>query len=125
MAMGGRLVGAAVAGVLVLGGGVAAAGPASAVPVVQPTASSGASGPAAVRTVPGRAHPVRTGLRAHQITDHTAASRHRRKTRRSVVGRALDAVFGWLALAVLAVVLVVVLAVFALRRRGARRGQNG
>ncbi|MFH9354380.1 hypothetical protein [Kitasatospora sp. NPDC017646] len=115
--MGGRLVGAAVVGVLVLGGGVAAAGPAAAVPVVRPTASAGVSGPAAVRTVPGRAHPVRTGLRAHQITDHTAVSRHKRKARRSVVGRALDAVFGWLALAVLAVVLVVLVVVLAVRRR--------
>ncbi|MFJ9777689.1 hypothetical protein ACIRVF_41690 [Kitasatospora sp. NPDC101157] len=118
--VGGRLVGAAVAGALVLGGGVVAAGPAVAVPGVRPTASAGASGPAGVRTVPGREQSVRTGLRAHQITDHTAVSRRRHKTRRSVVGRALDAVFGWLALAVLVVVLVVVLAVYAVRRRRSR-----
>ncbi|MFD9692408.1 hypothetical protein [Kitasatospora sp. NPDC059088] len=110
--MGGRLVGAAVAGVLVFGGGVAVAGPASAVPVVRPTASAGVGG-----TGPGRVHSVRTGLRAHQITEHSAVARHKRKARRSVVGRALDALFGWFALAVLGVLLVVVLLVYALRRR--------
>ncbi|MEU6966869.1 hypothetical protein AB0A71_03815 [Kitasatospora aureofaciens] len=124
MTMGGRLVGAAVTGVLVLGGGVAAAGPASAMPVVPVvravgqvgTAPAGATGPAAVRT-------ARVGLRAHQITH--ASSRHKRKTRRSVVGRALDAVFGWLAFAVLLVVLLVVLAVYAVRRRRSRWRQGG
>ncbi|MFB7911205.1 hypothetical protein ACFC1T_32695 [Kitasatospora sp. NPDC056076] len=110
--MGGRLVGAAVAGVLVFGGGVAVAGPASAVPVVRPTASASAGG-----TGPGRVHSVRTGLRAHQITEHSAVARHKRKARRSVVGRALDALFGWFALAALGVLLVVVLLVYALRRR--------
>ncbi|WP_198549632.1 hypothetical protein, partial [Kitasatospora aureofaciens] len=80
------------------------------------TASAGATGPAAVRT-------ARVGLRAHQITH--ASSRHKRKTRRSVVGRALDAVFGWLAFAVLLVVLLVVLAVYAVRRRRSRWRQGG
>ncbi|MFE3878957.1 hypothetical protein ACFXPX_31725 [Kitasatospora sp. NPDC059146] len=112
--MGGRLVGAAVAGVLVFGGGVAVAGPASAVPVVRPTASASAG---VGGTGPGRVHSVRTGLRAHQITEHSAVARHKRKARRSVVGRALDALFGWFALAVLGVLLVVVLLVYALRRR--------
>ncbi|MET9182378.1 hypothetical protein ABZX88_29815 [Kitasatospora aureofaciens] len=118
--MGGRLVGAAVTGVLVLGGGVAAAGPASAmpgVPVVRAagqvgTASAGATGPAAVRT-------ARVGLRAHQITDH-ASSRRRHKARRSPAGRALDAVFGRFLFVALVVLLLVVLVVFAVRRRKGR-----
>ncbi|MGW2375336.1 hypothetical protein [Kitasatospora sp. NPDC001683] len=120
MAMGGRLVGAAVAGVLVLGGGVVAAGPAAAVPVVRVAGQAGpasATGPAAVRTAPAR--QVRVGLRAHQITDH-AASRRRHKTRRSLVGRALDAVFGWVAFVALVVLLIVVLLVYSIRRRKGR-----
>lgn len=110
--MGRRLVGAAVAGVLVLGGGVAVAGPAAA--VGRPGVSAGASGPAVVRTA-----PVRTGLRAHQITDQSAhsVSRHKRKVRRSVAGRVLDAVFGWVAVVVVLVLVLVVLLVFAVRRR--------
>ncbi|MFI9364812.1 hypothetical protein ACIG5E_27745 [Kitasatospora sp. NPDC053057] len=117
MAMGGRLVGAAVAGVLVLGGGVAAAGPAAAVPVVRVagqtgTASAGVTGPAAVRT-------ARAGLRAHQITDH-ASSRRRHKTRRSLVGRALDAVFGRIVFVVLVVLLLAALLVYSVRRRKGR-----
>ncbi|HJD81027.1 hypothetical protein [Kitasatospora aureofaciens] len=118
--MGGRLVGAAVTGVLVLGGGVAAAGPASAMPVVPVvraagqvgTASAGATGPAAVRT-------ARVGLRAHQITDH-ASSRRRHKARRSPAGRALDAVFGRFLFVALVVLLLVVLVVFAVRCRKGR-----
>ncbi|MFJ7250775.1 hypothetical protein ACIQWA_39895 [Kitasatospora sp. NPDC098652] len=106
--VGGRLVGAVVAGVLVVGGGVAS--PASAVPVVRPTASAGVG--------VGRGHSVRTGLRAHQITEHSAAvSRHKRKVRRSVVGRALDAAFGWVALVVVGVLVAVVVLVYVLRRR--------
>ncbi|WBP88531.1 hypothetical protein [Kitasatospora cathayae] len=117
MAMGGRLVGAAVAGVLVLGGGVVAAEPAAAVPVVRVAGPASATGPAAVRTAPAR--QVRVGLRAHQITDH-AASRRRHKTRRSLVGRALDAVFGWVAFVALVVLLIVVLLVYSIRRRKGR-----
>ncbi|MFJ9843906.1 hypothetical protein ACIRYZ_26300 [Kitasatospora sp. NPDC101155] len=125
--MGGRLVGAAVAGVLVLGGGVATAAPASAASVVlpaAPAAPAGQTGPtpiraAPVRTAPERAPQLRAGLRAHRITGH-AASRRTRKARRSVVGRALDAVFGWLAVAALVVLLVVVLLVYAVRRRNGR-----
>lgn len=113
--VGGRLAGAAVAGVLVFGGGVAAAGPAVAVPVVR---AAGQVGPAVERTAPAR-QQVRGGLRTHLITGHSAA-RHRHKARRSVVGRALDAVFGWFAFGVLLVLLVVVLLVLAVRRRGGR-----
>ncbi|MFJ4192363.1 hypothetical protein [Kitasatospora sp. NPDC089509] len=115
LAVGGRLAGAAVAGVLVFGGGVAAAGPAVAVPVVR---MAGQVGPAVERTAPAR-QQVRAGLRAHLITGHSAA-RHRHKVRRSVVGRALDAVFGWFALVVLVVLSVVVLVVCAVRRWGGR-----
>ncbi|MET8623263.1 hypothetical protein ABZW30_05800 [Kitasatospora sp. NPDC004669] len=124
-AVGGRLVGAAVAGVLVLGGGVATAAPASAASVVSVVSSAdravqdGRTGPTPVRATPERAPQLRAGLRAHRITDH-AASRRTRKVRRSVVGRALDAVFGWFAVAALVVLLVVVLLVYAVRRRNGR-----
>ncbi|MFH8382694.1 hypothetical protein ACH4E7_17345 [Kitasatospora sp. NPDC018058] len=125
--MGGRLVGAAVAGVLLLGGGVATAAPAAASSVVLSAGQAvqdGRTGPTParatpVRTAPERAPQLRVGLRAHRITGH-AASRRTRKVRRSVVGRALDAVFGWFAVAVLVVLLVVVLLVYALRRRNVR-----
>ncbi|MFF2142551.1 hypothetical protein [Kitasatospora sp. NPDC058190] len=130
MAVGGRLVGAAVAGVLVLGGGVATAAPASAASVVLPAAPAAPAAPAGqtgptpiratpVRTAPERAPQLGVGLRAHRITDH-AATRRTRKVRRSVVGRALDAVFGWFAVAALVVLLVVVLLVYAVRRRNGR-----
>ncbi|WP_223243569.1 hypothetical protein, partial [Streptomyces sp. CBMA123] len=82
-------------------------------------ATGPAGGPAAVRTAPARVKQPRAGLRAHQITDHTASHRTR-KARRSVAGRALDAVFGWLAFGVLAVLLVVVLLVYVVRRRNGR-----
>ncbi|MFE5582072.1 hypothetical protein [Kitasatospora sp. NPDC056531] len=131
--MGGRLVGAAVTGVLVLGGGVATAAPASAVSVAVPAAPAAPAAPAGlagqtgptpiratpVRTAPERAPQLGVGLRAHRITDH-AASRRTRKVRRSVVGRALDAVFGWFAVAALVVLLIVVLLVYAVRRRNGR-----
>lgn len=117
-------MGAAVAGVLVLGGGVAAAGPASAVQVPVPVARPAGQAPTPVRatpmrTAPGRVPHARAGLRAHRITD-MSATRRIRKARRSVVGRALDAVFGWFAVAALVVLLVVVLLVYAIRRRNGR-----
>ncbi|MFG3226754.1 hypothetical protein ACGF07_18455 [Kitasatospora sp. NPDC048194] len=123
--MGGRLVGAAVAGVLVFGGGAATAGPASAAAVTAtPVARPVQTVPSPVRTTPAptapeRAPRLRAGLRAHRITDQ-AASRRVRKVRRSVVGRALDAVFGWLLAAVLGTVLVVALLVHLVRRRNGR-----
>ncbi|MBD0670366.1 hypothetical protein BU198_06470 [Streptomyces sp. CBMA156] len=104
------------AGVLVLGGAVAGAVPASAVPPVRPAG--------AVRTVPERAPQLRTGARVHRITESSLAKSKKHGKRHGSHGGS-GALLTWLAVLLLLGVLVAVLAVLWFRRRNRRRPQEG
>ncbi|MEU9042186.1 MULTISPECIES: hypothetical protein [unclassified Kitasatospora] len=112
--MGRRLVGAAVAGMLVLGGGVVVAAPASAVPVV------GTAG--AVRTAPAVPR-VRDGARVHriiQVSGSKSKSKTKTKTKVKVKRGFLHGFFhgflGWFTTVLLAVLLMTLLVVLWVRR---------
>ncbi|MER7766398.1 hypothetical protein [Kitasatospora sp. NPDC096140] len=114
--MGRRLAGAAVAGVLVLGGGVAVAAPASAVPVVRTAGAAGAA-----RTAPERVPQARDG--AHRIA-RLAGSKSKSKTKKKVKRGFFHGFFhgflGWLTTALLIALLVTVLVVLWVRRSNRR-----
>ncbi|MFF7989868.1 hypothetical protein ACFZDG_08785 [Kitasatospora xanthocidica] len=113
--MGRRLVGAAVAGVLVLGGGVAVAAPASAAAVVRP--------PGTARTAPELAPLARDGVRAHRISQ-IAGSKSKSKTKKKVKRGFLHGFFhgflGLLAVVLLVGLLATVLIVLWVRSRNRR-----
>ncbi|MEU8926790.1 hypothetical protein AB0D10_38700 [Kitasatospora sp. NPDC048545] len=117
--MGRRLTGAAVAGVLVFGGGVAVAAPASAAPVV--------------RTAPDRAPQVRDGARVHRISQvagsksksaSTSASKSKlkKKAKHGFFHGFFHGLLGWLAALLLVGVLATVLIVLWVRRSRSQAG---
>lgn len=112
------------AGVLVLGGAVAGAAPASAVPAARTAGAVPAVG--AVRAAPERAPQPRASEGAHRITESTlSASKSRRRTVRHGSHGGFGGLFTWFGVVLLLCVLTVVLAVFWFRRRNRLRPQAG
>lgn len=117
--MGGRWVGAAVAGVLVfggLGGAVAGAAPASA---AAPVRVAGA-----VRTVPERAPGLRSSAGVHQVAKSALSKAKKRTSHRGSHGGG-GRLFSWTVFGLLCCLPLAVSAVVRFRRRSRRRPREG